>query len=106
MGFRQERPRKTSPEKLAYARAYAAEHKVEARARSRKWRESNREHAAANERGRTESGDGRWHVDHHHEGGPTAVRGILCVRCNIGLGQFCDSVDALLGAIAYLRRTM
>lgn len=39
-------------------------------------------------------------VDHCHETGE--VRGILCTRCNTGLGFFRDSVPGLLAAIEYL----
>jgi hypothetical protein len=31
------------------------------------------------------------------------VRGILCFNCNIGMGSFRDSIEALQAAIAYLR---
>lgn len=49
-----------------------------------------------------------WCVDHDHSccaGGSSCgkcVRGILCNRCNMGLGYFQDSVDVLSSAIRYL----
>lgn len=42
----------------------------------------------------------RTHVDHCHASG--AVRGLLCVDCNVGLGRFRDSVEALRRAADYL----
>lgn len=52
---------------------------------------------------------GRWMVDHDHKCCPgvkscgRCVRGLLCVRCNLGLGGFGDDPDALLQAVKYLR---
>ena len=39
-------------------------------------------------------------VDHSHESG--LVRGLLCINCNKGLGNFKDNIDLLKKAIEYL----
>jgi hypothetical protein len=40
------------------------------------------------------------HVDHCHSTG--SVRGILCHRCNTGIGMFRDNIEFLSSAIQYL----
>lgn len=44
----------------------------------------------------------KLHVDHCHA--TEAVRGLLCSRCNQGIGLFRDDVRILLSAVAYLQQ--
>jgi hypothetical protein len=41
-------------------------------------------------------------IDHDHN--TNAVRGLLCYRCNSGIGQLGDSIEGLNRAITYLSR--
>jgi hypothetical protein len=42
----------------------------------------------------------KWHTDHCHETG--AIRGVLCDRCNRGIGMLGDSAERLLRASQYV----
>lgn len=42
-----------------------------------------------------------WHVDHCHV--TKQVRGLLCRRCNIGLGVVADNIQLLKAMVRYLR---
>lgn len=39
-------------------------------------------------------------VDHSHVSGK--IRGLLCIKCNAGLGSFDDNIERMKKAIAYL----
>ena len=47
--------------------------------------------------------DNTWHQDHNHRTGK--ARGILCARCNSGLGYFRDSPALLQKAVSYLKNS-
>jgi hypothetical protein len=49
-----------------------------------------------------ERGTRRLAIDHDHTTG--FIRGLLCVRCNTGLGSFRDDPELLRKAIEYLDR--
>ena len=53
--------------------------------------------------GRPPREDISLHVDHDHDTGH--IRGILCFRCNNGIGDFGHDLALLEAAAAYLRRT-
>jgi len=40
-------------------------------------------------------------LDHNHE--TMEVRGLLCSKCNVGLGQFQDSEELILAALEYIK---
>ena len=42
------------------------------------------------------------HIDHNHQ--TNKLRGLLCSRCNLGLGQFKDNINNLELAILYLKQ--
>jgi hypothetical protein len=52
--------------------------------------------------GRDDPDGPNWHTDHCHDSGK--VRGILCRRCNLGLGWFDDSPEKMRLAARYIQR--
>lgn len=44
----------------------------------------------------------RWHIDHDHVTGQ--VRGLLCHRCNMGIGFFLDDPDVIRAAARYVAK--
>lgn len=47
-------------------------------------------------------GKKNFHIDHDHDSGE--IRGLLCKRCNLGIGHFNDDPELILKAVAYLKK--
>ncbi len=51
-----------------------------------------------------ENGAKRFHVDHDHV--TKRIRGILCTKCNVGIGALKDNPDLVFKAFVYLTRAV
>jgi hypothetical protein len=121
---------KNPVDKKAWRKAYYAKNKDKIKAQATGWRKANSEKSAAYTRNRdlqrkyglsvagfdemlaaqnnrcalcstdAPGGKGTFHVDHCHDTG--RVRGLLCMSCNVGIGQLKHSPELLQRAIEYL----
>jgi hypothetical protein len=115
--------------KLEYMRSYSAKNRERIKARSREYYKNNRERhleyqmkfaygidqAQWDELFKKQNGlcalcgsagcggkrAGKLYVDHCHE--TKRIRGLLCHKCNGGIGALGDNEDGLLRALAYVR---
>jgi|SRR5580693_2995387 hypothetical protein len=104
---RQNRIRRLSPDKFAAYRKYNLKTKygltpeqydILLESQDGKCAICRRENNGFSQSGRLQ----HFAVDHDHANG--RVRGLLCAKCNHGLGEFGDNADKLRAAIQYLER--
>lgn len=109
----QRQHRKDNPEKhKEYAERYADKARVKARERRYGITEEQYDYMFMVQQGRCSicstkdpgRGHKHLHVDHCHTTGE--VRGLLCDKCNRGLGYFDDDIISLLNAVEYLKRSI
>jgi hypothetical protein len=98
-----------------YFMRYAKEHAEEARERNRLWQKTAKYGITIDQyNAMLESQDykcaichkdlvpgTKTHIDHSHT--PFRIRGILCNKCNMGIGLFEDNATFLLSAVVYLQ---
>jgi hypothetical protein len=120
---------KSSPQKLAYMREYGRANGARKKSYSREYYKKNREMfleaqlklaygitradwnalhekqggrcALCSGLGHTGGRSAKLYVDHCHDTG--RVRGLVCHRCNLGLGALGDNEAGLTRALAYVR---
>jgi|ERR1039458_4144655 hypothetical protein len=109
--------KKNRAERLVYNRAYATSHREQLSAYERLRRyhlDNDKFKRMLEEQGNVcaickQSSD-HWHIDHDHSccHNKTSccglcIRGILCSRCNFGLGNFDDDAEVVAQAAEYLQ---
>lgn len=110
---------RASPERQAYQKEYQSKYRAEEAARIKATRKKYMYRvryglSAQDVLGMLETQQGRcaickkdirkfFHIDHSHVTG--SVRGLLCPKCNLGIGHFDDRTDLLERSMNYLKET-
>jgi hypothetical protein len=92
--------------KIYASDAYKSKHRASDRFRRRGCTEAQYNERMQKQAGKCEiCGKELWQelrIDHDHKSG--ALRGLLCDKCNLGIGHFADSPDVLRKAAQYLEK--